>query len=48
MDGQRMAQYDNSLKLSLSIFYFHIKIGKRIGQKLNNIKCALSLQHYEP
>ena len=46
--GQRTAGYDNSLKLSLSIFYFHIKIGKRIGQKFNNIKCALSLQHCEP
>ena len=28
---------------NLSIFYFHIKIGKGIGQKFNNIKCALSL-----
>ena len=29
---------------SLSIIYFHIKIGKRIGQKFNNIKCALSVR----
>ena len=48
VDGQRTSQYDNSLKLSLSIFYFHIKMEKRIGQKFNNIKCALSLQHSEP
>ena len=48
VDGQRTARYDNSLKLSLSIFNFHIKVGKRIGQKFNNIKCALSLQHCEP
>ena len=48
VDGQRTAWYDNSLKLSLSIFNFHIKVGKRIGQKFNNIKCALSLQHCEP
>ena len=27
---------------SLSIFYFHIKMGERIGQKFNNINCALS------
>ena len=31
--------------VSLNIFYFHIKIGKRIGQKFNNIKCALSLHN---
>ena len=30
--------------VSLSIFYFHIKIGKRIGQKFNNIKCVLSFK----
>ena len=29
---------------SFSIFYLHIKIGKKIGQKFNNIKCALSLK----
>ena len=48
MDGHRTARYDNSLKLSLSIFYFHIKIRLKMGQKVNNIKCALSLQHCEP
>ena len=30
------------LSTSLSIFYFHIKIGKKIGHNFNNIKCALS------
>ena len=48
VDGKRTARYDNSLKLSFSIFYFHIKIGLRMGQKFINIKCAPSLQHCEP
>ena len=48
VDGKRTARYNNRLKLSFSIFHFHIKIGKRIGQKFNNIKCAPSLQHCEP
>ena len=33
VDGHRTARYDNSIKLSLSIFNFHIQVGKRIGQK---------------
>ena len=36
------SQFGLPVRLSSSIFYFHIKIGKKIGQNFNNIKNALS------
>ena len=53
VDGQRTARYDNSLKLSLSIFNFHIRLEKGLGKSLTTLNVpspynTVSLKLLEP